>query len=93
MADGPVTPAQIDCLRHLVETGQDLIHISGGRYTTRDCPCPRRGFPRWYTRTLTVRSMIRRGWLRKVDEAVKEEWRAEWTLGDLGREVLSRHGG
>lgn len=93
MPTDPITPSQLACLKHLAKTGRCLVKVVGGRWTTDDCPEKSRSHPSWYTLMLTVRSMIRRGWLQKVDETVVEEWRADWQLSDAGRAALEKFGG
>jgi hypothetical protein len=93
MPSDPITSSQLECLRHLYSTGCYLVKIVGGRYAANDCPVERRSRPDWYALVGTVRSMIRRGWLQKVDVAVAEEWNAGWAISDLGREALKRFGG
>ena len=87
-------------LRKLVDDPEHrLVRLQGGFWTTRSTPASRmsgssrfyesRPVPAWYTGTLTVRSMEKRGWL-KLAGVDARDWADERELTDEGRAALER---
>ena len=85
------TACQIDCLRRMRDTGEPIVIDKGSRWKTPSTKCSRMGWPEWSTRTLVVRSLIRRHWIEKVDPSVAEEWKATWAMSETGKAALEEY--
>jgi hypothetical protein len=92
---------QAGVLRKLVDDPEHrLVRQQGGFWTTRSTatshhvPTGRyyeaHDVPAWWTGTLTVRAMEKRGWLARANVTDKE-WADERELTDEGRAALLRY--
>jgi len=86
------TPPQVEVLRALVEAKRAgrrpvLSGRRGGAWMLADEPRDGRLHGRWSTVTLTVRSMAKHGFLRKIGDG--PDWSSEFELTDIGEGTLT----